>query len=269
MNVENLDWLDAPPAAAIAAANILLDQLDASPRMAEMPLPPRLSKLVLEAAERGVPEKGCAVAAVLSGGERGSPDLLSLIDSQWQPQTQHIHDQLRRSVPGRDRKGAGDEALLRAVLTAFPDRVARRRPGSSEELLLSAGGSARFPDCRHEIVVALDIEQRKDRGLPLIRLVAGPIALDWLLDRATERVTLEWNRTAERVEQVTALLYDSLVLDVDRVPSPRTEASSALLVEKALETDIGRFADRDALAARGKSRETSPKHVTGEMFQTS
>ncbi|MSV35078.1 MAG: ATP-dependent helicase HrpB [Bryobacterales bacterium] len=247
MNMENLEWLDAPPAAAFAAANALLDQLGASPRMAEMPLPPRLAKLVLEAAARGVPEKGCAVAAVLSGGERGSPDLLSLIESQWQPQTQRIYDQLRRSVPGRDRKGAGDEALLRAVITAFPDRVARRRPGSSEELLLSSGGSARFPDCRHEFVVALDVEQRKDRGLPLIRLVAGPIAPDWLLDRATERVTFEWNRAAERVEQVTALLYDALVVDEDRVPAPRTDTSASLLAEKALETDIGRFVDRDAL----------------------
>lgn len=247
MKIEKLDWLDAPPDAAWAAANTLLDRLHASPRMAEMPLPPRLSKLVLEAAERGVPEKGCAVAAVLSGGERGSPDLLSLIEAEWQPQTQRIYDQLRRTVPGRDRKGGGDEALLRALLTAFPDRVGRRRPGSIEELLLSAGGSARFPDCRHEFVVALDVEQRKDRGLPLIRLAAGPISPDWLLDRATERVTIEWNRTAERVEQATALLYDALVVDEDRVPAPRTEASSGLLVEKALETDIGRFADRDAL----------------------
>jgi ATP-dependent RNA helicase HrpB len=247
MNIEKLDWLDAPPEAALDSANALLDQLGASPRMAEMPLPPRLSKLVLEAAAHGVPEKGCAAAAVLSGGERGSSDLLSLIESQWQPQTQRIYEQLRRSAPGRDRSGAGDEALLRAVLTAFPDRVARRRPGSAEELLFASGGSTRFPNCRHEFVVALDVEQRKDRGLPLIRLVAGPIAPDWLLDRATERVTLEWNRAAERVEQTTALLYGQLTIDEDRVPAPRTEASAGLLAEKALETDIGRFVDREAL----------------------
>ena len=47
----------------------------------------------------------------------------------------------------------------------------------------------------------------------MVPLAAGPISPDWLLDRATERVTLEWHRTAERVEQVTALLYDTLVVD--------------------------------------------------------
>ena len=245
MKIGKLAWLDPPPDAALTAANALLDQIGASPRMAEMPLPPRLSKLVLEASARGVPQKGCAAAAVLSGAERGASDLLSLIESRWQPQTQRIYDQLRKSVPGRDR--AGDEALLHAVLAAFPDRVARRRPGSGDELLLAGGGSARFPGCRHEFVVALDVEHRKEHGVPLVRLVAGPLAPDWLLDRATERVTLDWNRTAERVEQVTALLYDALVVDEDRVPAPRTEDSAALLAGKALESDIGRFTDREAL----------------------
>jgi ATP-dependent helicase HrpB len=60
-------------------------------------------------------------------------------------------------------------------------------------------------------------------------------------------VTLEWNRAAERVEQVTALVYDALVVDEDRVPAPRNEASAALLAERALETDSGRFVDREAL----------------------
>ena len=247
MKVAELDWLDAPPESALAAANTLLDKIGMLPRMAEMPLPPRLSRLVLEAAARGVPGKGCAVAAVLSAGERGSSDLLTLTESQWQPQTQRVYEQLRRIVPGLDRKEAADEALLHSVLSAFPDRVARRRAGGDGELLLSTGGSARFPDCRHEFVVAMDVEERKDRGLPLVRLAAGPIAPEWLLDRVTERATLEWNRTAERVELVTALAYDRLTIEETRIPAPPTDASAALLAEKALETDIGRFVDRASL----------------------
>jgi ATP-dependent helicase HrpB len=66
--------------------------------MAALPLPPRLAKLVTEAAKRGVPEKGCAVAAVLSAGERGASDLLALAESDWQPQTRRVFDQLRRLV---------------------------------------------------------------------------------------------------------------------------------------------------------------------------
>ena len=77
MNIAFLDWLEPPPDSALAAANKLLDALEAAPAMADLPLPPRLAKLVMEAARRGVPEKGCAVAAVLSAGERGSSDLLA------------------------------------------------------------------------------------------------------------------------------------------------------------------------------------------------
>jgi ATP-dependent helicase HrpB len=244
MKIFALDWLDAPPEAALAAANALLDRLEVTPAMAELPLPPRLSKLVLEAASGGVPERGCAVAAVLSAGERGSFDLLTLIESDWQPQTKRVYDQLRRLVPGRDRKPASDDTLLQSVLAAFPDRVARHRRDG--ELLLSTGGSARLPECRYEFMVAVDVEQRTDRGVPLVRL-AAPIQPEWLLDRAVERITLEWNRAAERVEQVTALVYDQLVVEETRAPAPPTEESARLLAEKALEADLGRFVDRDAL----------------------
>jgi len=212
--------------------------------MADLPLPPRLAKLVLEAERRGVPEKGCAVAAVLSAGERGASDLLALIESDWQPQTRRVFDQLRRRIPGRDARNTGDASILQSILAAFPDRVARhRREG---ELLLSAGGSARFPNCRWEFLVAVDIEERREQGLPLVRL-AIPVEPEWLLERATERVSLEWNRTAERVEQVTALMYDQLVIEETRTPAAPNEEASRLLAQKALEAGITRFADADSL----------------------
>jgi ATP-dependent helicase HrpB len=165
------------------------------------------------------------------------------MESDWQPQTRRVFDQLRRRFPGRDR-ATEDGPLLQAVLAAFPDRVARHtREGT---LLLSSGGSARFPDCRHEFLIALDVEDRRDRGLPLVRL-AAPVEPEWLLDRATERTAYEWNRSAERVELVTALLYDQLVLEETRAPAPDSEETAALLATKALEADIGRFADRGEL----------------------
>ncbi len=253
MKIENLEWLDPPPEAALAAANALLDRLGVTADMADLPLPPRLAKLLTQGATQGVPAKACAAAAVLSAGERGASskqasDLLTLMESGWQPQTRRIFDQLRRRFPGRDRtdkdRTNDDAPFLQAVLAAFPDRVARHtRDGT---LLLSSGGSARFPDCRHEFLIALDVEERRDRGLPLVRLAVS-IEPEWLLDRATERTTYEWNRTAERVEQVTALMYDQIALEETRAPAPDTEEAAALLAAKALETDIGRFTDREEL----------------------
>ncbi len=238
MKISELEWLEAPPESALVAAYALLDRLCVTPEMARLPLHPRLAKLAVEAARRGVPERGCAVAAVLSAAERGSSDLLTLAESDWQQQTRSVFEQLRRMIPGRDSQG--DAEILQAVLAAFPDRVARHRRDG--DLLLASGGSARFPDCRHEFLVAIDIEERREHGLPLVRL-AAPIEPEWLLDRAVERTTLEWNRAAERVEQVTALMYDQLVIEETRSPA----RGSALLAEKALEADIGRFADRDEL----------------------
>ncbi|MGD1091259.1 MAG: ATP-dependent helicase HrpB [Bryobacteraceae bacterium] len=242
MKIGTLDWLEPPPEAALSAANALLDRLHATPEMAQFPLPPRLAKLLLEASRRGVPEKGCAVAAVLSTGERGSPDLLTLAESDWQPQTRRVFEQLRRQVRGKDR--AGDDEILQAVLAAFPDRVARHRGDGG--LLLAAGGSARFPGCRHEFLVAVDIEERREHGQPLVRLGAR-IEPEWLLDNAVERTTLEWNRTSERVERVIALVYDRLVIEETRSPALPGDETAKLLASKALDAGVERFIDRAAL----------------------
>lgn len=243
MKIESLEWLEPPPDSALAAANTLLEVLDATPEMADLPLPPRLAKLVTEAARRGIPEKGCAVAAVLSAGERGSSDLLALAEAEWQPQTRRVFDQLRRLAPGRDRT-RDDAAILQSILAAFPDRVAKHRRDG--ELLLSQGGSARLPDCRHEFLVAVDIEDRRDKGPPMVRL-AAPIEPEWLLEHAVSRMTLEWNRAAERVEQVSALVYDQLVIVETRSPAPPSEDASKILAMKALDADMGTFVDRVAL----------------------
>jgi ATP-dependent helicase HrpB len=244
MEITELQWLDRPPEASFAAANALLDRLGVTRGMAELPLPPRLAKLVLEAKRLGVPEKGCAVAAVLSAGERETSDLLALAESNWQPQTRRVFDQLRKRIPGRDVPHQGDAAILQSILAAFPDRVARHRRDG--ELLLSGGGSARFPGCRWDFLVAVDIEERREHGMPLVRL-AAPIEPEWLLERATERISLEWNRAAERVEQVTALVYDQLVIEETRAPAAPNEEASALLAQKALEAGVDRFADPDAV----------------------
>lgn len=248
MRVDELKWLDAPPQPAMEAASALLDRLRVTPAMAELPVAPRLAKLLIEARDRGVPNKGCAVAAVLSAGERGSSDLLALIESDWQSETRRLFDQLQRQLGGRDRNFAthaeADAALLQSVLAAFPDRVARHRRDG--EVLLSSGGSARFPECRWDFLVALDVEERRERGLPLVRLAAH-IEPEWLLDGSTERSTLEWNRAAERVEQVLAVVYDQLVIEETRAPAAPGEDASCLLAGKAAEAGVDRFADREAL----------------------
>jgi ATP-dependent helicase HrpB len=232
-----LDWLDAPPANAVAAAEALLDRLNArGPRartMSRLPLHPRLARLVTEAGDAG-----CRVAALLSSGQRAqSSDLFHALEEEWDGRTRAVYNQIRRFA--RPGSAKDDAALARAVLAAFPDRVGRRRAAGT--VLLSNGTSATMPGAPGEFIVALDVEER---GLILL---ACPIEPEWLLDRAAERTTVEWNRQAQRVESVSALLHDQLVIEESRGGPVDDEAAARLLASKVIEAGLERFVKRDDL----------------------
>jgi ATP-dependent helicase HrpB len=255
MRIGDIEWLDTPPAAAVQSAESLLDRLGATEaraqQLARYPLHPRLSRILTAAMERGVGEDGCIAAAVLGSGARfDKNDLLAAIDAQQDYRTLQQIEQLRRIARPARQTAHHDDALLMSVLAGFPDRVARRRAGN--QLLLSAGGSAELegPPAAYEFMVAVDAEDRKDKPLPLIRMTAR-IEPEWLIelfpDRVREHSSVEWNRLTERVEAVSALLYDELVIQESRGASPNAEAAAELLAQKALEAGVERFVDKDAV----------------------
>jgi ATP-dependent helicase HrpB len=252
----SLHWLDAPPEAAVSRAEDLLERLGATGErarsMARYPLHPRLARLVLEAVERGAGEDGCAAAALLSSGARSdSCDLLRLLDTDWDARTRQHADQIRRVVrPPKQHKHATN-ALPLSILTAFPDRVARRR--KDNQLLLASGGSALLAcESQADFLVAVDIEDRTEHALPLVRLYCA-IEPGWLIDlfpdRVHERSGVEWNRAAERVDAIGALLYDNLVIEETRSGTPDPDQAACLLAERALEAGASKFVDREELDA--------------------
>ena len=255
MRVADIDWLDAPPAAAVERAESLLDRLGATGAMvqqlARYPLHPRLSRILIAAMERGVGEDGCIAAALLGSGARSEKnDLLAAIDADQDYRTRQQVEQLRRIARPARQTQHNDDALLMSILAGFPDRVARRRAGN--QVLLSNGASAEVAGeaPHYEFMVAVDAEDRKDKPLPLIRMAAR-IEPEWLIelfpDRVREQSSVEWNRQTERVEAVSALLYDELVIQESRGAMPDAEAAAQLLAQKALEAGIDRFVDRNAL----------------------
>src|SRR6202453_3533579 len=255
MRIGQIDWLDGPPAAAVERAESLLDRLGATGTMvqqlARYPLHPRLSRILTAAMERGVGEDGCIAAALLGSGARSEKnDLLAAIDADQDYRTRQQVEQLRRIArPARQAKH-NDDALLMSILAGFPDRVARRRAGN--QVLLSTGASAEVAGeaPHYEFMVAVDAEDRKDKPLPLIRMAAR-IEPEWLIelfpDGVREQSSVEWNRQTERVEAVSALLYDELVIQESRGAMPDAEAAAQLLAQKALEAGIDRFVDRNVL----------------------
>ncbi len=253
-HLSEVEWLDAPPAEAVELAESLLDQIGAKDEMAErmsrFPLSPRLSRIVLAAADRGVGEDGCRVAAMLSLGERSEKsDLLEALDHPPGPRERQHTEHLLRAAHLSGKPRHDDEALLLSVLAGFPDRVARRRSGNQIMLLNGVSAEVAGAAQGYEFMMAIDAEDRKEKPMPLVRMTAR-IEPEWLIDLFPERVkessTAVWNRTNERVEQVNALLYDKLVIEESRGPAP-DEAAADLLARKALEVGIEQFVEKELL----------------------
>ncbi len=305
-DVAGWGWFEAPPAAALAAADKLLARLgavaDGAPtalgrRMLALPLHPRLARLALAAAERGAGERGCLLAALVGereirrgvrsfGGGRhdasGDSDLLDRIEAfeavareGLRPDRIRAHDldpgavfavdrarkQLwsilrRERERERERERSDDEPLLIATLCAFPDRVAKRRAARSPEVVFAGGGAARLAESSvvrdAELLVAVDADERKG-ALPTVRL-ASAVTPEWLLDlfpeRLAERTETRFDPATERVETVSALAWDGLVLDESRRPPQDGGAPDAwrALADAALAAGPARFADADELA---------------------
>jgi ATP-dependent helicase HrpB len=261
-------WLDAPPREAVEIAESVLDRMGAKgemvERMTRFPLHPRLSRIVVEAIDRGVAHDGCRAAAMLALGARAArdpsdargPDANDLLAALDRPASarlrEHTQQLLRLARPAHPVRHHDDELLL-SVLSGFSDRVARRRAG--RQLLLSTGVAAELAGepPASEFVMALDAEDRKENALPLVRLVAR-VEPEWLLelfpDRVEERTTVEWNPARERVEQLRSLLFDKLVLEESRGNTTDPEAA-ALLARKVMEKGVEQFADREALDQLG------------------
>jgi len=214
-NPLDLDWLEAPPAAALEAAETLLDRLNArgaqAARMTRLPVHPRLARLLLDAEEQGAGDHGCRVAALLSSGQR-----IQTLDDDPDQRSRAVYDQLRRFI--RKGRAHDDTAIAKALLAAFPDRVGRRRSGNT--VLLSNGTSLTINKIPGEFLVAIDT------------YLACAIEPEWLIDHLIERSEVEWNRQTERVEQVSALVYDQLVIEETRGGPVDDEAAAKLLATK-------------------------------------
>lgn len=195
-------------------------------------------------------------------GDRGAMDrgAAQAVDRAWR----HLLRIVKRSpapaaAPGMNDRAAHEAAVRLCLLAGFPDRVARRRRPGSRELLLASGGALELDEAsvvsEAPLVVVVDAEERRS-GASAPRLVAraaSAIEPDWLLDLAPDalRETAEilWNPQAERVEVVSRLWYDGLVLDeTRRVPSPAEAPEAArLLADAALAIGLRAFVPAEEL----------------------
>lgn len=265
--------------------------------MAALPLHPRLARLAVAGDELGIPRLARLAAVLLETGDllarrdlERTDDPGGPLDSDLLPWLDRYHEaETARFAPGALRaagldigalqqarrtfqnlwKPAGpaepDDAerlLRRALLRAFPDRVARRSGGTLA--LLGGGGAVLDPRCRvrrSDLLVALDADQAASGGQTRVR-TASAIEPGWLLEEfpeaVTERVALRWNADQRRVERFEGLLYEDLCFDESRRAARLGEAGVAeCLVQALRESGLGEaqaridpLLDRAAFLAR-------------------
>jgi ATP-dependent helicase HrpB len=126
---------------------------------------------------------------------------------------------LRASLRIPDSPGASldeeEERILRALLVAFPDRVARRV--DAETFKLASGRAKLDPMCEvrdAELLVAIEARETP-RGMRIT--LASRIEPEWLLEhfeeRLSDRVELRFDEARDRLERVRELVFDGVIVE--------------------------------------------------------
>jgi len=165
---------------------------------------------------------------------------------------------VKDSVQGPGSMEGVEHELLRCLLAAFPDRVARRRRRGERDLVLASGGVARLSEqsvvVDPEFLLALDVEEQRGGSSNQITVrLASAIEPDWLLEDFESAVKLtdelEWNATSERVERVEKMAFGAVVFDEARGAAPPSPAASAVLATAARRGSSLSFAKSDAVSS--------------------
>ncbi|HKO94532.1 MAG TPA: ATP-dependent helicase C-terminal domain-containing protein, partial [Polyangiaceae bacterium] len=151
-------------------------------------------------------------------------------------------------------------------LSAFPDRVARRREPGGRELILATGHNALLAEesaaRQSPLLIAVEAEERmpsRDRAgrsparAALQVRLASPIEAEWLLDHATDGLTekqeLGWDDAKERATLTSQLCWGAVVLEQSQQVAPAGGATTDLLERAALAQLANLFGKHDTLPA--------------------
>ncbi|CCG42870.1 ATP-dependent helicase HrpB [Magnetospirillum molischianum] len=178
-DIASLAWINPPPEAHLAAARDVLTRLgavDSTGRitahgraMARLPLHPRLAHMMLKAQDLRLAGLACDLAAlleerdmlragrdgrdadlrlrlqILRGGETPDPRHGLVLDRGILSRVRQAARDARRRLGLRGDEQAGHESDAGLLLAfAYPDRIARRRPGGEPRYTLANGQGAAF-----------------------------------------------------------------------------------------------------------------------------
>jgi ATP-dependent helicase HrpB len=243
--------------------------------LARLPVHPRLARLLVEGQRLGHAERAALAAALLSERDpfvrsagvrasdacRSASDVVDRIDALTAYEqgsaapaaglvnrgaTRFIlraRDQLvrmlRQDNPQRTSSSAisGEEAVLRALLAAFPDRVVRRRePGSRRGVMVGGRGVRLAPASNvtePELFIAVDVDAGQTEA---IVYQASAVERTWLPAHALKVTTeVAFDPDSERVTARRRLHYEDLLVEQTPAALPDDEQVSRVLAAAAAE----------------------------------
>ncbi|RMH23405.1 MAG: ATP-dependent helicase HrpB [Acidobacteria bacterium] len=245
-------------------------------RMARLPLHPRLARLLIAGHEAGELRRSALLAALLGerdviyrparGRPRAAPatspsdalDRLEAIEAAargsagdaalgpvHRGRARHVLrlgaqlERLARRLLGPPPAAAGDsdEALLRSLLAAFPDRVARRRRPNDRRAVMAGGRGVRLAptsavrEAPLFVCIEVDAGRGGARGEALVRL-ASAVERDWL-EGVDSRDEVVFDPLRRRVVGMRRTRYRDLLLEEVECPPADAAAAEALLVAAA------------------------------------
>ena len=273
-HVEALSWLDPPPPGAFAVATSLLIELgalangrptDLGHRLLELPLHPRLARMVIEAPVDGR-RAAALLAAMLSErdiarrGGRDSPVSVDIaerlaaltgdgsgsleVDGSTVATVRRRADELvRRAKLPTGSSLTADPGPLLAL--AYPDRIAQSSGGARYRL--RHGSGATLPE-HDPLIGASWLVAAEVEGADRATRTEGRIRLAAVLDRediesigGEEIVTVvrvAWDDGVDDLRATTERVLDSLVLGAARTAAPAGPETTEVLVAHAVSTGL-------------------------------
>jgi ATP-dependent helicase HrpB len=163
---EQLAFLDPPPRPALAEAKTLLGELDAidddgritheGRKLRRLPLPPRLARMVVDAANEGAARAAAEIAVLI--GERGlggdDVDLAARLDTLRRDRSPRARDATAMAARwaeiantedappakhGSSQSKREDLSTGALLALAYPERIAKNRGGAAGAFVLAAG----------------------------------------------------------------------------------------------------------------------------------
>lgn len=270
----SLRFLDPPPIPALSEARKLLSDLGAldadgritpsGKRLRELPLPPRLARMVLEAGRQGAALQAAELAALLTErGLGGDSSDLAERHERFRRERGGRADDMRRLASGWAERAGGvrEHAGLSAgaiLALAYPERTARAR-GRPGAYLLANGRGAELPPhdrlAKSEWLVVAELS-----GSAAAARILSAISLDGSEITAvagkaiTETDETFFDDDAHALRRRIVRRLGAIILGERTMPVEGNEASAVILAQAVAALGIARLPwSKGQLALRGRA----------------